>query len=59
LECFGGAAEAQAGAFVHSLVPAVAAALLLISPAAAFGPVSVKLEEIKVTRVECGGEHVT
>lgn len=37
---------------------AAAAALLLAPPALAFGPVSVKLDEIVVKRVDCAGGRV-
>jgi hypothetical protein len=49
--------SAEAGATVaQRVVSAAAAVALLLAPAAhAFGPVSVKLDDIVVNRVDCAG----
>jgi hypothetical protein len=48
-------ADAAASVAQRVVSAAAAVALLLAPPALAFGPVSVKLDEIVVNRVECAG----
>jgi hypothetical protein len=52
--CTAGSWVSQLG---QQLAAVATAAVLVCGPAAAFGPVSVKLEEINVSKVECGGEE--
>eukprot|EP00879_Flechtneria_rotunda_P011762 GHRR01012285.1.p1 GENE.GHRR01012285.1~~GHRR01012285.1.p1 ORF type:complete len:226 (+),score=78.70 GHRR01012285.1:89-766(+) len=47
-------AEGSVVGFLQGLASTAAAALILAAPAVAFGPVSVKLDNIGVKRIDCG-----